>query len=291
MPVLAGNGYSTRGIKWTHGGTYWINLHYDAFTGTCFVAAFDPDRGFAQLGTTITAPAVLGSPMNGTADFGRTDNHGTDNHNNGQSYVGHICIDYTNGAFPLLLSGGSDTTAPSAPAVVRDGTGADQSIALSSTQLSTNWDPAWDAQSGIKGYQYTIGTTPGGTDVVPWTSLANVLGVTKTGLNLAPGQTYYFSVKAVNGAGLLSSVTTSKGQCLGTDTTPPSARRQYGTEESTGPWERIAMRPLPPRSCRATLTRPPMPKAESRVTSMPSAPRPAARKPSLGNQVFPAMRT
>ena len=220
---LAGNGYSTRGIKWTRGHTYWINLHHDAFTGTCFVAAFDPDRGFAQLGPTITAPAVLGAPMNGAADFGRADNHGTDIHNNGHSYVGHICIDYSNGAFPLLPSGGGDTTAPGAPPVVRDGTGADQSIALSSTQLSANWDPASDAESGIKGYRYAIGTTPGGTDVVPWTPLANVLGVTKTGLSLTQGLTYYFSVKAVNGVGLVGSATTSKGQKVGTDTTPPSA--------------------------------------------------------------------
>ncbi len=220
---LAGNGYSRRGIKWTRGNTYWINLHYDAFTGTCFVAAFDPDRGFAQWGPTVTAPAVLGSPMNGAADFGRADNHGNDPHNNGHSYVGQICIDYSNGTFPLLPSGGGDTTPPTAPPVVRDGAGADQSIALSATQLSANWEPAVDAESGIKGYRYAIGTTPGGTDVAAWTPLANVLGVTRTGLSLTMGQTYYFSVKAVNGVGLVGPAATSKGQKVGTDTTPPSA--------------------------------------------------------------------
>ena len=218
---LGGNGYSRSGIKWTRGGTYWINLHYDAFTGTCFVAAFDPERGYAQIGQTTTAPAVLGAPMNGAADFGRADNHGTDNHNNGQSYLGHICLDYTHGAFPLLPGGAADTTAPGAPPVVRDGTGAAQSLALSATQLSANWDPAWDAESGISGYQYAIGTTLGGRDVADWTSIANVLGVTRTGLHLTADQTYYFCVKAVNGVGLVGGATISKGQTLGTDTTPP----------------------------------------------------------------------
>ena len=46
--------------------------------------------------------------------------------------------------------------------------------------------------------------------------------MTKTGLTLSVGQTYYFSVKAVNGAGLTGSATNSNGQTV-VDTTPPSA--------------------------------------------------------------------
>ena len=79
------------------------------------------------------------------------------------------------------------------------------------TQLSANWEPAVDAESGIKGYRYAIGTTPGGTDVAAWTPLANVLGVTRTGLNLTMGQTCYFSVKAVNGVGLVGRAATCQG--------------------------------------------------------------------------------
>ena len=82
---------------------------------------------------------------------------------------------------------------------------------------------AVDNESGIKGYQYAIGTTPGGTDVVNWTTLMNVRGVTKTGLSLTTGQTYYFSVKAINGVGLTGPAANSNGQTVGTDTTPPSA--------------------------------------------------------------------
>ena len=47
-----------------------------------------------------------------------------------------------------------------------------------------------------------------------WTSLGNVTTVTKTGLTLSVGQTYYFSVQAVNGAGLTGSATNSNGQTV-----------------------------------------------------------------------------
>ena len=115
-----------------------------------------------------------------------------------------------------------DTTPPSAPANVRDGVGADISTTSSTTQLSANWDAATDAESGISGYQYAIGTTVGGTQTVNWTSLGNVTTVTKSGLTLSVGQTYYFGVQAVNGSGLTGSATNSNGQTV-VDTTPPSA--------------------------------------------------------------------
>ena len=100
------------------------------------------------------------------------------------------------------------------PPAVRDGTGTDISTTSSTTQLSANWDAATDAESGISGYQYAIGTTAGGTQTVNWTSLGNVTTVTKTGLTLSVGQTYYFSVKAVNGAGLTGNATNSNGQTV-----------------------------------------------------------------------------
>ena len=67
-----------------------------------------------------------------------------------------------------------DSTAPTAPANVRDGLGADISITSSTNTLSANWDAATDTESGISGYQYAIGTTAGGTNTVNWTSLGNV---------------------------------------------------------------------------------------------------------------------
>ena len=129
-----------------------------------------------------------------------------------------------------------DSTPPSPPPNVRDGTGTDISTTSSTTQLSANWDASTDNESSISGYQYAIGTTAGGTQIVNWTSLGNVTTVTKTGLSLVEGQTYFFSVQAVNGVGLTGNATNSNGQTV-TDSTPPSrpgsVRDGLGTDIST----------------------------------------------------------
>ena len=107
-----------------------------------------------------------------------------------------------------------DVTRP-APPTVRDGLYADVTMTSSTTQLSANWDAVTDAESGISGYQYAIGTTAGATDTVNWTNLANVTTVTKTGLSLLAGQTYFFSVRAINTVALTGSATNSNGQVAG----------------------------------------------------------------------------
>ncbi len=118
-----------------------------------------------------------------------------------------------------------DTSAPSDIATVYDGdsVGVDIDTTASGSQLSANWTSATDTQSGISDYQYAIGTSIGGTDIVDWTSNGALTYVTKTGLSLTNGQMYYVSVRAENGAGMLSNVTTSDGQSADfTDSTPPS---------------------------------------------------------------------
>jgi len=99
----------------------------------------------------------------------------------------------------------ADTTAPSTPAVTDDG-----ASTTDLTQLHASWTSS-DADSGVAEYQYAIGTTSGGTDVVNWTSVGTDTSVTKTGLSLNAGTTYYFTVKAKNGSGLWSNVGNSDG--------------------------------------------------------------------------------
>jgi hypothetical protein len=98
-----------------------------------------------------------------------------------------------------------DMTVPSTPVVVDDG-----DHVVSATQLHASW-AAGDNESGIAEYQYTIGITPGGTDVVDWTSSGADTEVTVTDLSLTDGQTYYFGVKAKNGAELWSDTGVSDG--------------------------------------------------------------------------------
>jgi hypothetical protein len=123
---------------------------------------------------------------------------------------------------PLRGSIPSDTTPPANIATVNDGTGSDIAFTLSTTQLQANWTSSSDPE-GFSGYKYAIGTTAGASNIVTWTIAGNVLNVTKTGLTLTTGTTYYFSVKAVNTAGLESAATNSNGQFVKGDTTAPGA--------------------------------------------------------------------
>ncbi|OGS26785.1 MAG: hypothetical protein A2297_02195 [Elusimicrobia bacterium RIFOXYB2_FULL_48_7] len=113
-----------------------------------------------------------------------------------------------------ILGWSTDTSSPSAPGIVRDGAtaGIDISSTVSTTQLSANWTVGADAESGISGYLYAVGTTAGGTNTKSWTTIGNVLSTT-TALNLTLGTTYYFSVKSINGVGLVSATAAnSNGQ-------------------------------------------------------------------------------
>jgi len=84
-----------------------------------------------------------------------------------------------------------------APAYVYDGLGQDEDRTRSTTRLSANWAEVPDPR--VAGYQYAIGTSPGGTDVVNWTYLpATKRSVTRSGLSLSHGVTYYFTVRAVD---------------------------------------------------------------------------------------------
>jgi hypothetical protein len=105
-----------------------------------------------------------------------------------------------------------DWTAPYEPLTLNDGLAADIDTSWSLTQMSANWTQSADSNSGLEAYWYAIGTTAYGTDVVGWTNNGTALSFTHTGLSLYDGQIYYVSVKAENGAGLMSSEVCSNGQ-------------------------------------------------------------------------------
>jgi len=221
---------SASSIAVVAGKTYWINLSYRGATNELITAAFDPDNNFAQVGNTVSCASFLTTGIVNLryAVFGRTDGHGNNPRCGTQTIFDNIMIDYTNGAFPLLpdISTGTDTTPPSAPGTVRDGltSGIDISSTTSTTQLSANWTAATDAQSVITAYQYAIGTSAGGTQALAWQTLGNVLTVTRSGLSLNAGTTYYFTVRGVS-AGGTGTAANSNGQVVSAsipaDTTPP----------------------------------------------------------------------
>jgi|GEM_PF-2352723 len=79
---------------------------------------------------------------------------------------------------------------------VHDGLSDDADWTTSTTTLSANWAAA----AGATSYEYGIGTSPGGTETLTWTSAGPVTSVTNSALSLANGENYYFSVRAVVGS-------------------------------------------------------------------------------------------
>lgn len=92
------------------------------------------------------------------------------------------------------------------------------SVSNSTTQSpSASWSASSDALSGLNGYEYSIGTSSGGTQVVSWTANATT-SKTVTGLTLSQ-TTYYFNVRALDAAGNTSAVKTTSWTV---DTTAPT---------------------------------------------------------------------
>ncbi len=114
-----------------------------------------------------------------------------------------------------------DSAPPAAPATVNDGTGADATYTTSTTTLSANWTSVTDPISGLQKYQYAVGTTSGGTQVLSYTDNGTSTTVTNSSLSLSSGTAYYVSVRAVDNAGNTGSSTSSNG--ITVDSTAPAA--------------------------------------------------------------------
>lgn len=98
-----------------------------------------------------------------------------------------------------------DNFAPTRPVVVDEGSQTGNKGRLWAAWTST------DAQSGIKEYRYSIGTSPGLRNIVDWTYLGASTSVTRTGLNLQNGQAYFFNVQARDNQGNWSQTGSSDG--------------------------------------------------------------------------------
>lgn len=115
-----------------------------------------------------------------------------------------------------------DWTEP-ATVVVSDGLSSDIDIFNINTEISGNWTASSDPHSDVDFYEYAVGTTLGGTDILGWTNNGTSTSFTESGLSLTYNTTYYVSVRTTNGAGLTSGVATSDGQLLENPTQPPVA--------------------------------------------------------------------
>jgi len=119
-----------------------------------------------------------------------------------------------------------DKTAPTSPATVTD----DGATTFLTTQLHATWTASSDPESGIMQYEYLIRQdSTSGTIMVPYTSVGTATEVTRTGLSLTVGKTYYIGVRAKNGASLYSSTRYSNGILVQADTDPPAGTVSINT--------------------------------------------------------------
>jgi len=103
-----------------------------------------------------------------------------------------------------------DVTAPNL-GTVSDGIElTDQDWSNSTEIVSANWSGFSDVTSGIVGYEYCIGTTPGATDVLFWTENGPEISFSDS-VDVLSGSDYYISVRATDAADNVSNIATSDG--------------------------------------------------------------------------------
>jgi hypothetical protein len=123
---------------------------------------------------------------------------------------------YNNVSTPGSLNVNIDWTAPTAISFINDGTSQDIDTTTILNQLSANWATSIDVNSGIAGYFYSAGNSVGDSNTIAWTGPITNPAITQTA-TLVQGNTYYFSVKAINGAGLKSAKALSDGVFIETN--------------------------------------------------------------------------
>jgi N-acetyl-anhydromuramyl-L-alanine amidase AmpD len=104
-----------------------------------------------------------------------------------------------------------DWTAPTAILTVDDSLGSDIDLLTVNTDLWGDWTPSSDTNSGLARYWFAIGTTPCDSNVITWTNNWGYDTAHVTNMTLFTGQMYYFSVRAENGAGLVTPCYSSDG--------------------------------------------------------------------------------
>lgn len=124
-----------------------------------------------------------------------------------------------------------DAAAPSAPASASLTDNGDSQYTNGYQPLTVSWGDAADPVSGLREYQYAIGTKPGSADVLDFTSVALATNATIKGLKLKNGKKYYAAVRAIDVAGNLGPMAISSG-LLANTADPIVFDRQNGDGKS-----------------------------------------------------------
>lgn len=164
--------------------------------------------GVAYSGSAVSTNVTIGSLSDGTQYHWQArvkDSGGA--YSSWQSYGGNA---------ESTRDVGVDTSAPTG-GTVYDGTSTGVDAVFNDNSLSTlsaNWASFNANASGLSRYDYSIGTTAGGTDIKGWTNNGTTTSVTASGLTLQTSKLYYFNVRAVDTAGNVQSAVSSDGQLI-----------------------------------------------------------------------------
>lgn len=93
----------------------------------------------------------------------------------------------------VLASNGASVTMASPTLTVNDGESTDADMSTSSSGLAANW--SMSSTDGVSQFRYAVGTSPGSADTVALTSTGSSMFMSRTGLSLINGATYYVTVQ------------------------------------------------------------------------------------------------
>ncbi len=171
-------------------------------TGNCSYSA-DDFRIFRSRGNTTNI--TVG---NTTADMVQYQNP---NPTTPACKIRSIAIDLSNNLSAVATQDVNiDWTKPSIVTTINDGTAVDVDL-IGTATVPTNYTASTDVNSGIANYFYAIGTAPKLSNILAYTAAGNVTNATSPTVTLNTGPTYYISVYAVNGAGLVGDTAVSDG--------------------------------------------------------------------------------
>jgi hypothetical protein len=118
---------------------------------------------------------------------------------------------------------------------VRDGLAEDVDSQVTRSALFANWDAFVDPDGHPVIYEWSIGTTPGGTDVLPWTGVAGSTHAATSDLELPLGIALHVNVRAIDIAGNRSAISSSDGVVLGAPGLPTIGNDTGATAAGTAP--------------------------------------------------------
>ncbi len=118
---------------------------------------------------------------------------------------------------------------PPSPGVVNDGAGPDIDNQQTAT-ISANWSGFTDS-TGVVSYDWAVGTSPGATDIMAFTSVGTATSASASGLPVSPAVLYYVTVRAHDAAG---STTSSSSDGVIIDNIPPNAPDSLGQHRTDG---------------------------------------------------------